>query len=103
MRSSETFVAERCDGLVGFIELERDGRLNMLYRLPGACGSGVAEALYRVVETRARELGIPAIRTEASLLAESFFTAHGYRIEQRENVKRNGVFLPRARMFKMLK
>jgi putative acetyltransferase len=102
MRLNETFVAERNTDLVGFIELERDGHLSMLYRSPGISGSGVTEALYRVVETRARELGIPKIRTEASLLAESFFARHGYSLDLRESVERNGVFLPRVRMSKVL-
>ena len=102
MLLNETFVAERRGDLVGFIELERNGHLSMLYRSPGASGRGVTEALYRVAETRARELGITRIRTEASLLAESFFTRRGYSLDLRENVERNGVFLPRARMSKKL-
>jgi len=99
---SETFVAERNGSLVGFIELEQNGHLNMFYRSPGIVGDGVAEALYFVMEIRARELAIPHIRTEASLLAESFFLRHGYRIKERENVERNGVSLPRTLMSKML-
>lgn len=102
MRSHETFVAERLGEPVGFIEMERDGYLSMLYRVPGVAGSGVAEALYRAAEERAHELGIRRIRTEASLLAESFFLSHGYTLVQREEVERNGAFLPRARMFKTL-
>jgi putative acetyltransferase len=102
MRLNETFVAERNGELVGFIELERNGHLTMLYRKPGISGNGVAEALYRIVEHRARELRIPRIRTEASLLAESFFERHGFNLESRENVERNGISLPRARMSKTL-
>lgn len=102
MRLNETFVAERNGDLVGFIELERNGHLTMLYRSPGISGNGVTEALYCVVEARACELGIPHIRTEASLLAESFFAKHGYSLDSRENVERNGVSLPRARMSKTL-
>jgi putative acetyltransferase len=75
----------------------------MLYRSPGASGSGVAAALYRAAETRACELGISRIRTEASLLAESFFARHGYSLDLRENVERNGIPLPRAQMSKTLK
>jgi putative acetyltransferase len=102
MRSHETFVAERDGEPVGFIELERDGHLRMLYRVPGVAGGGVAAELYRVMEERARELGVRRIHTEASLLAESFFVSHGYQLDQREVVERNGVSLPRARMFKIL-
>ena len=99
---NETFVAERNGKLVGFIELEPNGHLNMLYRSPGISGDGVAEALYSVIEIRAYELGIPHIRTEASLVAESFFVRHGYSLDGRETVERNGVSLPRARMSKTL-
>jgi putative acetyltransferase len=102
MLLNETFVAERNGELVGFIELERSGRLAMLYRTPAAAGKGAAEALYHAVEERAREIGIPRIRVEASLLAESFFMKRGYRLEARETVERNGAALPRARLSKDL-
>jgi putative acetyltransferase len=102
MRLNETFVAEREETLVGFIELERNGHLQMLYRSPGSAGNGVAEALYRVAEARARELGVARMYTEASLLAEGFFAKRCYRVAERETVERNGVLLARARMFKVL-
>jgi putative acetyltransferase len=101
-RLNETFVAERNGNLVGFIEVERDGYLRMLYRRPGISGNGAAEALYVIAEARVRELGIPRIWTEASLLAESFFMRHGYSLDGRENVERNGIILPCARMSKVL-
>lgn len=102
MRLNETFVAERNGEHVGFIELERSGRLAMMYRHPGAAGRGITEALYRAVEMRAREFGITCIHVEASLLAESFFLRHGYRLEIRESIECNGVALPRARLSKEL-
>lgn len=102
MSTNETFVAERSGNIVGFLELEHNGHLNMLYRIHDDTGKGAAEALYRVAEIRARELGISRIYTEASLVAESFFTRHGYSLDLQESIERNGISLLRARMSKVL-
>ncbi len=102
MRKNETLIAEIDEMPVAFLEFTRDGHLVMLYRNPDCIGGTTTDTLYRAAEQRARILGIPRLRTEASLLAEPFFARHGYRLEERENVERNGVFLPRARMSKTL-
>jgi len=103
MRFNETLVAERNANIVGFIELTLGGHLKMLYRSPDAPDCGVTEALHNAIERRAHELGIPRIHTEASLLAESFFLRHGYRLDGREYIQRSGVTLPRALMSKRLR
>ncbi|MDQ6827016.1 MAG: GNAT family N-acetyltransferase, partial [Candidatus Eremiobacteraeota bacterium] len=102
MRSRETFVADRNGESLGFIELEKDGHIAMLYRSPRACGIGVAARLYDAVEARAREFSARLLYTEASLLAEPFFAARGYGLDYREIIKRGDVALHRARMSKQL-
>ncbi|HEX5481547.1 MAG TPA: GNAT family N-acetyltransferase [Terriglobia bacterium] len=102
MLSRETLVAECGERLVGFIELERCGHIDMLYRSPEANGLGVAAQLYEASEARARELGIQKLTTDASLIAEPFFRSRGYIAGELETVERNGVRIPRLRMHKTL-
>jgi putative acetyltransferase len=97
-----TFVAELDGAIVGFLEIEDDGHLDMLYRSPAGEGLGVAAKLYAAAEAHARDRGVARITTEASLLAEPFFAKHGFVVERREGVERRGVPIPRARMAKTL-
>jgi putative acetyltransferase len=103
MQQSETFVAEDENGeLLGWIEFERDGHLDMLYCSPEAAGTGVAQQLYDVALKRAREMNIERFFAEASRFSEPFFLKNGWTIEFREALLRNGVEIPRARMAKNL-
>jgi putative acetyltransferase len=97
-----TYVAELDGTIVGFIEIEDDGHLDMLFRTPAGAGLGVAAKLYAAAESRARERGVASIVTEASLLAEPFFAKHGFAVEARDERIMRGVALPRARMVKTL-
>ena len=104
MRENETFVAVRDDDVpVGWIELETDGHVEMLYCAPEAAGSGVAAQLYAEAEALARERGLTHLTTDASRFAESFFCKHGWRVDARETVTRFGVSIQRARMTKTLR
>lgn len=103
MQQSETFVAEDAGTILGWIEFENDGHLDMLYCLPEAAGTGVAQQLYDVALERAREMKITRFFAEVSRFSESFFLKNGWTIEYRETLVRNGVEIPRARMAKDLK
>lgn len=103
MLQSETFVAEDEGTLLGWIEFEPDGHLDMLYCSPEAAGKGVAQQLYDVAVKRAREMHIERFFAEASRFSESFFLKNGWEIESREMLVRNGVEIARARMAKSLK
>ena len=95
----EAYVAQRKDGrLVGWIEMELDGHVDMLYLGPEAAGKGVGDMLYAVLLAGARKLGIKKMHTEASRFAESFFRRHGWRVEKREAIMRGGIAIDRARM-----
>ena len=100
---AQTIVAERGDTLLGFMTLDLDsGFLDFAYVAPEAMGQGVARTLYAVLEGRARVAGLPRLETEASLLAEPFFSRQGWRILRRQQVERDGVLLPNAVMEKQL-
>ncbi|MEO6914206.1 MAG: GNAT family N-acetyltransferase [Candidatus Baltobacteraceae bacterium] len=98
MRQRETFVADNGSTLVGWIELVKNGHLDMLYCAPEAAGTGVAGRLYDEIIRRAHELILMRLFTEASLFAESFFRKRGWKVDEREIVIRAGVEIPRARM-----
>jgi putative acetyltransferase len=100
---ADTILAELADRLLGFMTLDLGtGWLDFAYVAPEAMGQGVAETLYAVLEGRARAAGLSRIETEASLLAERFFTRRGWLVEKRQEVERNGVRLPNAVMAKSL-
>src|ERR671917_2531320 len=69
MAGRRTLVAEEGGEVVGFAELESDGRLDMLYLRKDAVGRGVGGRLYRAVEREARGRGLERIFTEASITA----------------------------------
>ena len=67
MAGRRTLVAEEGGEVVGFAELEYDGRLDMLYVRKDAVGRGVGRWLYEAVEREARGQGLGWIFTEASI------------------------------------
>ena len=104
MHANETFVAVRDDDVpVGWIEMEADGHVDMLYCAPEAAGRGVAALLYAAAEKLAHERGLARLTTAASRFAESFFRKQGWSVDERETVTRSGVGIQRARMSKTLR
>lgn len=103
VEEAETIVAEHAGAIRGFMTLDMDsGYLDFAYVAPEVMGQGVAEALYAVIEGRARVKGHTRLETEASLLAEPFFRRQGWRLIARQEVERDGVLIPNARMEKRL-
>jgi putative acetyltransferase len=103
MSGRHTLVAEGDDGLAGFLELEDDGHLDMLYCRRDRVGRGVGSRLYAAAEERARTLGLDGISTEASITARPFFERHGFRVVRRNVVVRDGVELVNFSMEKTLR
>ncbi len=97
-----TWVAEADGRVVGFMNLEPDGHLDMAFVAPDWMGRGVADALWTTLLTEAQRLGLTRLTTEASHLARPFFLRHGWRVEAPEEVERHGVRLQRFRMFRPL-
>lgn len=102
LRESETVVATECGVPVGFMSLDAAGHLDLAFVLPEVMGRGVADALYAVLEGRARAAGLVRLTTEASLLAEPFFVRRGWQVVRRQEVERGGVTLKNAQMEKRL-
>jgi putative acetyltransferase len=93
-----------CDGdvLTGFIDLEKNGHLDLLYVNPDYQGQGVASLLYQQVEKQARCDKNKRIFVEASLSARPFFEKHGFHVQARQTVKRNAQTLINFKMEKTL-
>jgi putative acetyltransferase len=93
MAARRTLVAEEGGEVVGFAELEDDGRLDMLYVRKDAVGRGVGRRLYEAVEREARGQGLGCIFAEASMTARPFFERRGFRVVREQMVSRRGVSL----------
>jgi putative acetyltransferase len=101
---ADTLVAERDGRVLGFMAWEpAKGWIDLAFVRPEAMGTGVAAALYAVIEGRARAVRIARLSVDASELARPFFARQGWRVVAREEVVRGGVTLHRYRMEKDLR
>lgn len=99
---SDTVVADREGQALGFMTLDQNGYLDLAFVVPEAMGSGVSDAIYAVLEGRARSRGLEALTTQASLFAEPFFVRQGWCVVRRQEVEIGGVVLNNAWMEKRL-
>lgn len=93
-----TIVAERDTVIQGFMSLRLDGYLDFAYVLPDARGSDVADTLYDAILAEAKRLGLTRLTSEASYLARSFFTRHGWYTDAAQDIEQGGVTLRNFRM-----
>lgn len=83
---------------IGFMSLCPTGRLDLAYVAPEWRGKGVADALHDAILVQARALKLPALTTEASLMARPFFLRMGWQMVAAQTAVRNGVSLENFRM-----
>ena len=100
--SARTFVAERDGVPVGFIDLEPDGHIVMLFVHPAEQRRGTAAALLARLEEAAREARIARLHTEASITARGFFERHGFSVLTPQTVEVRGHRFLNYRMAKEL-
>lgn len=98
LADATTWLAMDNGRLIGFMSLEADGHLDMAYVDPDYMGQGVAAALHDRIVQSARDAGLTQLRTEASHLAERFFTRQDWQVVTPETVTRDGVSIPRYLM-----
>ena len=72
------WVAEIDTCVVGFVELEARGHVDMMYVHPAHQRRGIATALLAELEGKAREEGADRLFTEASITARPFFERRGF-------------------------
>jgi GNAT superfamily N-acetyltransferase len=93
LRANFTFVAEADGQIVGFGELERNGRIETLYIHHQYQGLGVASRILSEMETRARAIGARQMSAESSLTAYPFFLRRGFKLVRAQDVDIGGVSL----------
>jgi len=96
--ATHTTVAQIRGQPVGFTSLGPDGFLDLFYVAPRWMGRGVADRLHAGLLETAHARSMPLLWTEASHLARSFLSRHGWRTTARQSVIRNGVALTNFRM-----
>ncbi|WP_419798305.1 MAG: GNAT family N-acetyltransferase [Terasakiella sp.] len=100
--SRPTWLAWDDNTLAGFIDLEDNGHLNLLYVSPDYQGQGLAKSLYNTVEKQARLNKNKSIFVEASLSARPFFEKQGFHVQTRQTVERKGETFINFKMEKSL-
>lgn len=99
--SAHTVVAVEGDQVVGFTDLV-DGALDMLYVDPSVGGRGVGTALVDAILNLARERGIDAVETYASLTARALFERHGFVVVEQRSPVVGGVTMTNFKMSRSL-
>jgi putative acetyltransferase len=87
---------------VGFIAMQKDGRIDQLYVHPAVARTGVASVLVDAIEKLAAARHTNTLVTDASDTAKPFFDARGYQAVQRNTIEIDGVWLGNTRMTKTL-
>ncbi len=75
----------------GYLTLENDGHVDMLYVSPGGQGKGYAKALLEHALGEAKRLG--RVFVEASHAARPFFERHGFQVVRENRIERSGAAL----------
>jgi len=97
-----TWVALLDDVIAGFIDLEGNGHIDMLFVDPANQRKGVASALLDTVENAARGQRLAVLDTDASITARPFFEKHGFQVVRSQDVALRGQRLTNFRMEKHL-
>ena len=87
---------------VGFIALENNAVVDMLYVHPAAAGQGVGTTLYDAIEKLATARGAKQLTVEASDNAIEFFKQRGFVAQQRNSVTVGNEWLSNTTMKKAL-
>lgn len=77
--------------VAGFIDVETDGHIDLLYVAPAAAGLGVARALLETAEALAARSGVSRLYAEASETARPVFERLGYSVIGRREFEVAGV------------
>ena len=95
-----TLVAEMDGKIAGFADMDHTGYLDRLFVHKDYQGIGIATALVKELELRAKEAGISRFETYASITAKRFFEKQGYMVEAENQVIRKGIMLVNYKMLK---
>lgn len=90
------------EGLRGYIDLERDGHLDMFYVHPESARSDLSRDLYLSLENHAQSVGLKRIYAEASEAALRFFSKHGFKSLHRRELDIEGIAIHNYAVEKLL-
>lgn len=85
-----TYVAEIEEMIVGFGKLEPNGHIDCFYCHKNYQRCGVGSQIYQAIETKAVELSVDRLFTEASISAKPFFQRRGFTVVKEQEVTRRG-------------
>jgi putative acetyltransferase len=97
------FVAEDSNGhVIGYGDLESNGHIDHLYTSPKNVRTGVGTAIYKAIESTAREKGMVQLFVEASESARYLFERQGFYLVNRNEFIIKNVLIHNYRMSKRL-
>ncbi len=98
-----TYIAESEEGeLIGFISIDHDGHLDLLYSHADHQRQGIGSYLLNYVENQFKSSGISYFSTDASITARPFFEKHGFKVIKEQKVKKHGISFVNYLMTKCL-
>ncbi|HXH09017.1 MAG TPA: GNAT family N-acetyltransferase [Alphaproteobacteria bacterium] len=93
-----TLVCMREDRIAGFIRMENNEHLDLLYVHPQHQRQGIARALFQRALAWALGQGASRLTSEVSVTARPFFERMGFRVIESQTVERQGVSLLNFKM-----
>ncbi len=90
LSSKFTFVAEEGAKIAGFGELETNGHIDRFYCHQDFQRQGVGKLILKQIESKAQDLGLKKLFTEASITARPFFASQGFIVIRKQEVERRG-------------
>lgn len=91
MADGRTRLVALTDDIAGFIDVETDGHIDLLYVAPAAAGFGVARTLLETAEALAPLSGAGRLYAEASETARPVFERLGFSVVARREFEVAGV------------
>lgn len=97
-----TVVAEAEGAIVGFAELQPDGRIDRFYVSAAYQGRGVGRVLLAALLDHARQQGTKCLTAHVSITARLFFERQGFIVAAPQTVRLRGVEFRNYRMVRTL-
>jgi putative acetyltransferase len=100
--SLRPFVATVEGRVVGYADLQDAGYIDHFFVSADFSGRGIGKALMRHLHEVAGKRELPELSAHVSLSAETFFTRHGFQVDERQSAVVMGVPMANLRMSKGL-
>jgi putative acetyltransferase len=98
LRAGRTFVADVNNAIAGFVRVEDNGFVDLLYVHPDYERRGIGRELLQVACSWATSHGAHRLESDVSIAARPLFELLGFRVESEQSVERDGVRFQNFRM-----